>query len=206
MNNVKYIMFVFYALALLSSCSENPNKETLTSALSTTESVLEKVEEFPTDSINSVRKRLTVAKEDVRWLGVESSVSFVREDAPIIHELSKASRFLKDAPSRVLGLKNECARCRTQITGLIAAIDSNATLDSEGDTITDTYLTENTMREIKAVDDLVIAYEETERLIRLGLKTDSKAWPSIDSLVLAKKSDWAKGIAGIEAETEMENN
>ena len=50
---------------------------------------------FPADSIISVRERLNKAKDDVRWLGIEASVEFVRTDAPIIGKLSEASRYLK---------------------------------------------------------------------------------------------------------------
>jgi hypothetical protein len=202
MEIAKYIALVFCAIAMLTSCSENANKSALNTALNTADSILVQVEAIPTDSVNSVRIRLATAKEEVRWLGSEENVDFVREDAPVINELAKASRYLKDAPSRILGLKNESSRCRNQITGLIAVIDSNATIDSKGDTITDAYIAENTLREIEAVEELVEAYIETERLIGLGFRTDSAAWPSIDSLLLAKKSDWAKGVAGIESETE----
>ena len=202
MEIVKYIALVFCSIAMLTSCSENPNKSALNTALDSAESILVKVEAIPTDSVISVRTRLSKAKEEVRWLGSEEYVNFVRDDAPIINELSKASRYLKDAPSRILGLKNESVRCLDQISGLIDVIDSHASIDSNGDTITDAYITENTLREIEAVEELVAAYIETDRLIGLGLKTDAAAWPSIDSLLLEKKADWAKGVAEVEIEVE----
>jgi hypothetical protein len=198
MTIAKYIMVICGAFVMLTACSENPNKADLISALCTANSVLDNVESLPVDSVNAVRDRLNEAKEDVRWLGVEGTVIFMKDDSPVITELSKASRYLKDAPSRIMGLKNECARCKNQINGLIAVIDAKATIDSRGDTITDAYITENTLLEVKAVEDLVEAFEETKRLIGLGLRTDSAAWPSIDSLLLAKKGDWAKGVVGME--------
>ena len=184
------------ALFLLVGCvSENPNKQPLQAALTHAKDVQQSVDSFDMDSIISVRERLNAAKEDVRWLGVEASVEFVRSDAPIIGKLSEASRYLKDAPQRFNSLTKESSRCISQIEGLLNVIDSGATIDAKGDTITQEYINENASREIKAVEKLQEVYDLSEHYFNLGLETDEKNWTSIDSLITAKKGVWARSIA-----------
>ncbi len=184
------------ALFLLVGCvSENPNKQPLQAALSNAKDIQQSVESFDLDSIISVRERLKAAKEDVRWLGVEASVEFVRSDAAIIGKLSEASRYLKDAPQRFNSLTKESSRCISQIEGLLNVIDSRATIDANGDTITQEYINENTSKEIKAVEKLQEVYGLSKHYFSLGLETDVRNWPSIDSLITAKKGVWARSIA-----------
>ena len=187
---------LFIASILLIGCSlENPSKAPLEKALADSKNISELVSAFESDSILSVRERLNSAKEDVRWLGVEASIEFVRDDAPIIGKLSEASRYLKDAPQRLNGLSKECERCSIQIIGLLDVISSGASIDAKGDTITEEYIATNAAREIEAVVKLEEVYNETERLFRLGLATDGEHWSSIDSLLTAKKGVWARSIA-----------
>ena len=180
---------------LVGCVSENPNKQPLQAALSNAKDIQQSVESFDIDSIISVRERLKAAKEDVRWLGVEASVEFVRSDAPIIGKLSEASRYLKDAPQRFNSLTKESSRCISQIEGLLNVIDSGATIDAKGDPITQEYINENASREIKAVEKLQEVYDLSEHYFNLGLETDEKNWTSIDSLITAKKGVWARSIA-----------
>ena len=183
------------SIVLLVGCLvENPNKVLLKKALLNADSITFLISEFPADSIFSVRERLNAAKDEVQWLGAEVEVEFVRADAPIIGKLSTASRYLKDAPQRLGGLKKESERCISQINGLIEIIVSGATNDAKGDTINDAYITENSSREIEAVKLLEEAYTETERLFRLGLEADAEHWASIDSLITEKKGVWARSI------------
>lgn len=184
------------SIVLLVGCVvENPNKVLLEKALMDADSISLLISGFPADSIFSVRERLNAAKEEVQWLGAEVEVEFVRADAPIIGKLSTASRYLKDAPQRLGGLKKESERCIHQIDGLIEILVSGATNDAEGDTINDAYITENSSREIEAVKLLEDAYAETERLFRLGLEADAEHWASIDSLITEKIGVWARSIA-----------
>jgi len=190
------LLAAFTFIVLLVGCAfENPNKNLLEEALVDADSISVLVAGFHSDSIISVRERLNSAKAEIQWLGVETSVEFIREDAPIISKLSTASRYLKDAPQRLDGLKRESERCIMQIKGLIEIIDSGATIDAKGDTINDGYISENASREIEAVKMLIEAYDETERLFRLGLETDAVHWVSIDSLITVKKGVWARSIA-----------
>ncbi|MBM71188.1 MAG: hypothetical protein CL847_00190 [Crocinitomicaceae bacterium] len=192
---MRFITALTSIVVLVGCVVENPNKLILEKALVDADSISLLISEFPADSIFSVRERLNAAKDEVQWLGAEVDVEFVRADAPIIGKLSTASRYLKDAPQRLSGLKKESERCIYQINGLIEIIVSGATNDSKGDTINDAYITENTSREIEAVKLLEEAYTETERLFRLGLKADAEHWASIDSLITDKRGEWARSIA-----------
>ena len=192
---MRFIALIVVLFLLVGCVSENPNKQPLQAALSNAKEVQQSVEAFDMDSIISVRERLKAAKEDIRWLGVEASVEFVRSDAPIIGKLSEASRYLKDAPQRFNSLTKESSRCISQIEGLLNVIDSGATIDAKGDTITKEYINENVSEEIKAVEKLKEVYVLSEHYFNLGLETDEKNWPSIDSLITAKKGVWARSIA-----------
>lgn len=194
---MRAVLLILFACTLSVGCNkENPNIPALKTALQESLEISESTKAFPADSIISVRERLNKAKDDVRWLGIAASVEFVRTDAPIIGKLSEASRFLKDAPSRLSGLKKESDRCMSQISGLIAIIETNATNDANGDTINDAYINENAARELEAVESLKRTYTDTERFFRLGLEIDSVHWSSIDSLITAKRGEYSRNIAG----------
>jgi len=181
-------------------CGENETQIELNNALEKVEILAEKVEQIPMDSVASVRDRLSRAKDDIRWLGLDSNVVFVRSDAEAVEKLSKASRFLKDTPSRYNGLINEIGRCRTQLYGLREVLESGANIDSLGDTINDEYINLNARFEVEAVAKLEALVVETLRLIRLGLETDSAGWGTIDSLIVAKRGEWARGVSVNETE------
>ena len=183
-------------VVLIGCTPENPNSVPLKKALNKATILADSISRFPADSILSVRERLSKAKEVVRWLGEEESVEFFRDDAPIIGNLSKASRYLKDAPSRLKGLNGASGKCIDQITGLLEVIESRANIDAKGDTITDDYIAENATREIDALRKLNEVYLETHRLFRLGLETDAQHWGAIDSLLTAKQGVWARSIVG----------
>ena len=144
---MRFFAHIIVLFLLVGCVSENPNKQPLQAALTHAKEVQQSVDAFDMDSIISVRERLNAAKEDVRWLGVEASVEFVRSDAPIIGKLSEASRYLKDAPQRFNSLTKESSRCVSQIEGLLNVIDSGATIDAKGDTITKEYINENASRD-----------------------------------------------------------
>ena len=199
LDSKEFKMRVFatvFSIFIVVGCSKNPQVSNLRTSLARVDSVNSVISLLPLDSINSVRFRLNEAKDEVRWLGADSSVSFIREDAEIINELSKASRWLKDAPNRIKGMNSEILRCKSQIEGLIHVIESGATIDAKGDTIDDAYLTENVKREIEAVNNLLIHYRETVTYVTKGLECDKDGWEAIDSLLTTKRAMWARGIAG----------
>jgi hypothetical protein len=196
-----FLFCVASSLVLIQfGCGENETQTALNNALEKVEILAEKVEQIPMDSVASVRDRLSRAKDDIRWLGLDSNVVFVRSDAEAVEKLSQASRFLKDAPSRYNGLINEIGRCRTQLYGLREVLESGANIDSLGDTINDEYINLNARFEVEAVAKLEALVVETIRLIRLGLETDSAGWGNIDSLIVAKRGEWARGVSVNETE------
>jgi len=203
-NNRLSHLFLFYvasSLVLIQfGCGENKTQIALNKALEVVETISEKLDEFPMDSIANVQDRLSAAKDDIRWLGIDSNVVFVRADVKVIEGLSKASRFLKDASSRYKGLMNETDRCQKQLYSLREVIETGANRDALGDTIDDEYIVKNARFEIEAVATLGELVDESIRLIRLGLEADSAGWEAIDSLLMAKKGEWARGVSGNETE------
>lgn len=187
-------------ILLLVGCAEDSQVASLREGLARVDSVGVEIAGLPADSIERIRTRLNDAISEVQWLGADSNVTFIREDSYVINELSKARRWLKDAPARIGGMNGEVERCRTQIGGLIAVIESGATIDAKGDTIDADYISENVRLELEAVESLKGYLEESQNYIRLGLETDRDNWVAIDSLLTAKKAMWARGVAGAEGE------
>jgi hypothetical protein len=187
-------------ICFLSGCSDHKTKLSLHAALTELDDLAELVREAPLDSINSVRERLLEVKKDLVWLGSDSNVVFVRSDALVIAELSKASRYLKDSPSRFAGIFQEIERCKTQVSGLVDVIESDAELDALGDSIDDIYIKRNVEIELNAVLKLEDVVTETLRLARLGLETDFSSREAIDSLLEVKRGQWARGVAKIVGE------
>ena len=179
----------------LSGCSDHKTELSLHAAYTELENLEELVSEAPLDSINAVRNWLLEAKKDFVWLGSDSNVVFVRSDAMVIEELSKANRYLKDAPNRFAGIFQEIERCKTQVSGLIDVIESGAELDALGDSIDDIYIKRNVEIELDAVLKLEDVVTETLRLARLGLETDLSSREAIDSLLEVKRGQWARGVA-----------
>lgn len=182
-------------ICFLSGCSDHKTELSLHAAYTELENLEELVSEAPLDSINAVRNWLLEAKKDFVWLGSDSNVVFVRSDAMVIEELSKANRYLKDAPNRFAGIFQEIERCKTQVSGLIDVIESGAELDALGDSIDDIYIKRNVEIELDAVLKLEDVVTETLRLARLGLETDLSSREAIDSLLEVKRGQWARGVA-----------
>jgi len=184
-------------ICFLSGCSDHKTKLSLHAALTELKDLEGLVREAPLDSINSVRDRLLEVKKDLVWLGSDSNVVFVRSDALVIEELSKANRYLKDSPIRFAGIFQEIERCKTQVSGLVDVIESGAELDALGDSIDDIYIKRNVEIELEAVLKLEGVVTETLRLARLGLETNFSSREAIDSLLEVKRGQWARGVAKI---------
>ena len=196
MKNFLQLLLLYGGLICFQSgCSDHKTELSLHAAFTELENLEELVREAPLDSINSVRDWLLEAKKDLVWLGSDSNVVFVRSDAMVIEELSKANRYLKDSPNRFAGIFQEIERCKTQVTGLIDVIESGAELDALGDSIDDIYIKRNVEIELDAVLKLEDVVTETLRLARLGLETDFSSREAIDSLLEVKRGQWARGIA-----------
>jgi hypothetical protein len=198
MKRIIQLLLLFGGLiCFLSGCSDHKTKLSLHAALTELDDLEELVREAPLDSINSVRDRLLEVKKDLVWLGSDSNVVFVRSDALVIEELSKANRYLKDSPIRFAGIFQEIERCKTQVSGLVDVIESGAELDALGDSIDDIYIKRNVEIELEAVLKLEGVVTETLRLARLGLETNFSSREAIDSLLEVKRGQWARGVAKI---------
>ena len=185
-------------ICFVTGCSYDKTKLSLNDAVIELKNMQERMSKAPLDSIYSVRERLLEAKKDLVWLGSDSNVVFIKSDAVVVEKLSKATRYLKDAPNRFSGIFQEIERCQTQVTGLIEVIETGAKFDALGDSINGLYVKSNAEIELKAVLKLEDIISETLRLARLGLETDSSSWEAIDSLLEIKRGQWARGIAKIE--------
>lgn len=197
-SNIHLVVLVVSLICFVSGCNDDKTKLSLNAAIAELKNMEVRVSEVPLDSIYSVRERLLEAKKDLVWLGSDSNVVFVKSDAVVVEELSKATRYLKDAPNRFSGIFQEIERCKTQVTGLIDVIESDAKFDALGDSIDGLYIKSNAEIELKAVLKLEDIISETLRLARLGLETDSSSWEAIDSLLEIKRGQWARGVAKIE--------
>jgi len=198
MKGIIQLLLLFGGLiCFLSGCSDHKTKLSLHAALTELKDLEGLVREAPLDSINSVRDRLLEVKKDLVWLGSDSNVVFVRSDALVIEELSKANRYLKDSPIRFAGIFQEIERCKTQVSGLVDVIESGAELDALGDSIDDIYIKRNVEIELEAVLKLEGVVTETLRLARLGLETNFSSREAIDSLLEVKRGQWARGVAKI---------
>jgi len=198
MKRIIQLLLLFGGLiCFLSGCSDHKTKLSLHAALTELKDLEGLVREAPLDSINSVRDRLLEVKKDLVWLGSDSNVVFVRSDALVIEELSKANRYLKDSPIRFAGIFQEIERCKTQVSGLVDVIESGAELDALGDSIDDIYIKRNVEIELEAVLKLEGVVTETLRLARLGLETNFSSREAIDSLLEVKRGQWARGVAKI---------
>jgi len=194
-NTLHIIMLAVGLMGLLSGCSPDKTKVSLQTAFDELQEMNGRLSDVPLDSINAVRNRLLEAKQELIWLGADSNVVFVKLDAVVIEELSKANRYLKDSPNRFAGIFQEIERCKIQVVGLIDVIESDAEMDALGDSIDDLYITRNAEIECEAILKLNDVVTETLRLARLGLETDSSSWTSIDSLLQVKRGQWARGVA-----------
>jgi len=195
---IHLVLLTVSLICFVTGCSYDKTKLSLNAAVAELKNMQERVSKAPLDSIYLVRERLLEAKKDLVWLGSDSNVVFVKSDAVVVEELSKATRYLKDAPNRFSGIFQEIERCKTQMTGLIDVIESDAKFDALGDSIDGLYIKSNAEIELKAVLKLEDIISETLRLARLGLETDSSSWEAIDSLLEIKRGQWARGVAKIE--------
>jgi hypothetical protein len=197
-NFIHLAVLAVSLICFVSGCNYDKTKLSLNAAVTELKNMQERVSKVPVDSIYSVRERLFEAKKDLVWLGSDSNVVFVKSDAVVVEELSKATRYLKDAPNRFSEIFQEIERCKTQVTGLINVIESGAKFDALGDSIDGLYIKSNAEIELKSVLKLEDIITETLRLARLGLETDSSSWEAIDSLLEIKRGQWARGIAKTE--------
>ena len=104
-------------------------------------------------------------------------------------------RYLKDGPTRLTMLKKQGALCLAQMGNLSDAIQQGATEDANGTPMNEAYFERESSREIGIADQWRLAVDETVRLFDLGMDLEGESRISIDSLILAKRAEWAQTIA-----------
>ena len=95
-------------------------------------------------------------------------------------------------------MKAEGQKGLSQLENLANAIRNKATHDSEGTPMDEAYFADASKRELDWVGQWQAAVAETERLVGSGLALEASTRTSLDSLIRAKRAEWAQQIAGDE--------
>ena len=188
----------FACWIILHSSCEQPENKHIAPLMESQQKVSRGIAELAVwhvDSVQAAKARIEERFDDLDWLMPQESLTKSPQDGPIIGDWSRAKRFLKDGPDRLVKLKIEGQLCLDQIDHLMTDIRSNVERDLEGTPIDEAYLKQATSKEIHAANQFELAAQETSRLVRLGLELEQQARPSIDSLIRAKRAEWAQQIA-----------
>lgn len=156
------------------------------------------LESWHADSIQTARERVDERFKDLNWLVADSTLTFQMKDGRIIGDWNRVKRFLKDGPERLKTLKAEGQKGLSQLENLANAIRNKATHDSEGTPMDEAYFADASKRELDWVEQWQAAVAETERLVGSGLALEASTRTSLDSLIRAKRAEWAQQIAGDE--------
>ena len=92
-------------------------------------------------------------------------------------------------------LKKQGTLCLAQMDNLGDAIRQGATEDANGTPMDEAYFERESSREIDIADQWRLAVDETARLFDLGMGLEGESRMSIDSLIRAKRAEWAQTIA-----------
>lgn len=147
------------------------------------------------DSVKAARARVGERLKDLDWLVADTTLTFVVADGQLIGDWNRVKRFLKDGPERLTALAQEGEVCLAQLDNLAGAIRSEATVDSEGTPMDEAYFSKAAARELELVAKWEAAVAETERLVGSGLELEVQTRASLDSLIRAKRAEWAQQIA-----------
>jgi len=146
-------------------------------------------------SVKAARGRVGDRLKDLDWLVADTTLTFAVEDGQLIGDWNRVKRFLKDGPERLTALAKEGEVCLAQLDNLAGAIQSEATVDSEGTPMDEAYFGKASARELELVAKWEAAVAETERLVSSGLELEGQTRASLDSLIRAKRAEWAQQIA-----------
>ena len=147
------------------------------------------------DSLAASQKRVATRFKDLHWLMADSSLTFSLEDGQLIGDWARVKRYLKGTPQKVDLLKEQGEVCRTQLEGLRDAIRSRAKVDGMGQAMDEGYFDTQARRELDACKVWTTAWDDTQRYIRLGMELEQSTLAKMDSLILAKRAEWAQQIA-----------
>ena len=147
------------------------------------------------DSVAAARERVAMRFQDLDWLVADSTLVYIVEDGQLIGDWARVKRFLKDGPTRLTTLDTQGELCLSQLGNLMQAIRGGATEDANGTPMNEAYFERESSREIGIADQWRLAVDETVRLFDLGMDLEGESRMSIDSLILAKRAEWAQTIA-----------
>lgn len=153
------------------------------------------LEQWDVDSVAACRERVAMRFKDLDWLMADTTLTFTVDDGQLIGDWARVRRYLKDGPTRLTMLKKQGALCLAQMGNLSDAIQQGATEDANGTPMNEAYFERESSREIGIADQWRLAVDETVRLFDLGMDLEGESRMSIDSLILAKRAEWAQTIA-----------
>lgn len=191
------LMAVVTMVAIWMGCSKpgDENLSALNEAKRNVDTGLATLDHWNVDSTKAVRERVSEKFKDLDWLMADSSLTFGVDEGQIIGNWVRARRYLKNAPERITVLGNEGRLCASQLQNLIQAINSQATEDANGTPMDEAYFQRESKREIEAVSQWREAVSETDRMVQLGVDLEQSTRVAIDSLIRAKRAEWAQNIA-----------
>ena len=128
------------------------------------------------------------------WLMADSTLTFSVADGQLIGDWARVKRHLKDAPQRVNALNAQGALCISQLSHLLGAIRSGADVDANGVVMDNEYFQRQAQNELNAVATWLAFVEDTQRLVAAGIELETDTRAQMDSLLQAKRSEWAQHI------------
>lgn len=153
------------------------------------------LEQWDVDSVAACRERVAMRFKDLDWLMADTTLTFTVDDGQLIGDWARVRRYLKDGPTRLTMLKKQGTLCLAQMGNLSDAIQQGATEDANGTPMNEAYFERESSREIGIAAQWRLAVDETVRLFDLGMDLEGESRMSIDSLILAKRAEWAQTIA-----------
>ena len=184
---------VFVAFGCQRPGSQNIPK--LEAALEEIQHGLELLGAVNLDSIDQVNSRISERFKDVDWLTADTKLVFSVDDAMILGDWANARRLMKPGSNRIQALQSEGEVCQTQISSLRKAIHQGATLDGKGEPMDEAYFNAQSNRELSIAQAWTEQTKETLDRLSRGLAFEAGARPSVDSLIRAKRAEWAQQIA-----------
>ena len=152
-------------------------------------------EQWHVDSVAACRERVAMRFKDLDWLVADTTLTFTVDDGQLIGDWARVRRYLKDGPTRLTMLKKQGTLCLDQMGNLSDAIQQGATEDANGTPMDEAYFERESSREIGIADQWRLAVDETARLLDLGMALEGESRMAIDSLIRAKRAEWAQTIA-----------
>lgn len=194
-SRVGLVLPLLLALSL-SNCG-GPGQSHLTplrEAADQVEDGMAQVGAWNVDTLQAIRARVNERVRDLTWLMADSTLTFSVADGQLIGDWARVKRHLKDAPQRVNALNAQGALCISQLSHLLGAIRSGADVDANGVAMDNEYFQRQAQNELNAVATWLAFVEDTRRLVAAGIELETDTRAQMDSLLQAKRSEWAQHI------------